>query len=271
MKIGASYNLFDGEELLEFSIMSIRDSVDYISVVYQTESNVGNYTNTNVIPLLINLKESGLIDELVYYQPNLLLKTHRNEVNKRNIGLKKSLENGCSYHISMDTDELYNPSDFKKMVDDVIENKYDGSYCQMLTYYKDFNVILDPPEEYYVSLLFKINEETFYNLGCEQPVQVDNTRSIMVKNPRIYTRNEIQMHHLSFVRKDITKKFRNHQMFNQYGDNIEKVIDCHKNFGSSKQDKVLLHGEKFKYSKVKLVDNVLLKFKLSEDVIHFGN
>ena len=39
MKIGVSYNLFDGEELLESSIKSIRKNVDYISVVYQTISN----------------------------------------------------------------------------------------------------------------------------------------------------------------------------------------------------------------------------------------
>ena len=34
MKLGVSYNLFDGEELLESSIKSIRDNVDYVSVVY---------------------------------------------------------------------------------------------------------------------------------------------------------------------------------------------------------------------------------------------
>ena len=41
MKVGISYNLFDGEELLEASIKSVRDNVDYISIVYQTESNFG--------------------------------------------------------------------------------------------------------------------------------------------------------------------------------------------------------------------------------------
>ena len=41
MKLGVSYNLFDGEELLENSIKCIRDSVDHISVVYQSTSNFG--------------------------------------------------------------------------------------------------------------------------------------------------------------------------------------------------------------------------------------
>ena len=35
MKIGACYMVFDGEELLEFSIKSIRNSIDFISVTYQ--------------------------------------------------------------------------------------------------------------------------------------------------------------------------------------------------------------------------------------------
>ena len=31
MKLGVSYNVFDGEELLECSIRSVRENVDYVS------------------------------------------------------------------------------------------------------------------------------------------------------------------------------------------------------------------------------------------------
>ena len=41
MKLGLAYNLFDGEELLEYSLRSIRNNVDYISVQYQEISNHG--------------------------------------------------------------------------------------------------------------------------------------------------------------------------------------------------------------------------------------
>ena len=37
-KLGVSYNLFNGEELLEASIKSIRQNVDYINVIYQEYS-----------------------------------------------------------------------------------------------------------------------------------------------------------------------------------------------------------------------------------------
>ena len=56
MKLGVSYNVFDGEELLESSIKSIRSEVDYISVVYQTVSNFGNQCSEELIPLLNRLK-----------------------------------------------------------------------------------------------------------------------------------------------------------------------------------------------------------------------
>lgn len=36
IKLGATYNVFDGEELLEASIASIRPLVQYVCVVYQT-------------------------------------------------------------------------------------------------------------------------------------------------------------------------------------------------------------------------------------------
>ena len=72
-KYGICYNIFDGEELLEDSILQIRDVVDYISVVYQTESYWGNKCSENLIETLNKLKNEELIDELVYYenQPTL--------------------------------------------------------------------------------------------------------------------------------------------------------------------------------------------------------
>ncbi len=36
VRVGAAYNVFDAEELLEFSIASIRGVVDHVCVVYQT-------------------------------------------------------------------------------------------------------------------------------------------------------------------------------------------------------------------------------------------
>ena len=59
MKLGISYNLFDGEELLESSIKSVRNEAFHINVVYQTTSYYGNKTENGVGKLLLKLKEKG--------------------------------------------------------------------------------------------------------------------------------------------------------------------------------------------------------------------
>ena len=46
MKLGVAYNVFDAEELLEYSINSIREFADYVVVVAQETSNYGNTNPT---------------------------------------------------------------------------------------------------------------------------------------------------------------------------------------------------------------------------------
>ena len=41
--VGVAYNLFDGEELLEYSIQTIKPFVDYIVVVAQEKSNYNDF------------------------------------------------------------------------------------------------------------------------------------------------------------------------------------------------------------------------------------
>jgi hypothetical protein len=70
MKLGIAYNIFDAEELFEYSINSIREFVDYIVVVAQEKSNYGN-TNPNLRQTLKELKDKGLIDLIYWYTPVL--------------------------------------------------------------------------------------------------------------------------------------------------------------------------------------------------------
>ena len=73
MILGASYNIFDGEELLEGSIKSIRDKVDYVSVVYQNVSNFNNNASENLDVVLKKLKDEKLIDELLLIDYQLVI------------------------------------------------------------------------------------------------------------------------------------------------------------------------------------------------------
>ena len=94
-KLGIAYNVFDGEELLPYSLKGIRGLAEYIVVVYQTTSNYGN-ENKNLLPFLEKLVDAKMVDELVEYEPQLnivdelgnpyLKKGSVNEQTKRNIG-----------------------------------------------------------------------------------------------------------------------------------------------------------------------------------------
>lgn len=209
MKLGVSYNLFDGEELLESSIKSIRNNVDYISVVYQTVSNFGDPCNENLIPLLEKLKSEKLIDELFEYRPKINKGGHFNEITKRNIGLSLSEGFGCTHHMGMDSDEFYTDEQFKYMKKIIEEGDYDSSVCQMTTYYKKPIYRLDPKEEYYVSLIYKIKQGKEFIMAHPFPVLVDPTRRMDSGKCKIFTRDEIEMHHMSYVRNNIEKKVRN--------------------------------------------------------------
>lgn len=230
MKLGVSYNLFDGFELLEGSIKQIRDQVDYISVVYQTKSNFGNDCNPELIPLLQRLVAEGLVNELFEYQPKVDRGGHFNELKKRNIGLSLSVGAGCTHHMSMDSDEYYFPIEFERLKKTIIDGDYDSSYCQMLSYYKTSDYILNPPEDYYVSLIFKIKDES--NFGAVgAPVVVDPTRNLSPSNkPIIFKREEVQMHHMSFVRKDLFSKLINSSANASFLHIIPKIVKYYENW-----------------------------------------
>lgn len=255
MKLGVSYNIFDGEELLEGSIKQIRTEVDYISVVYQTVSNFGNPCNPGLISLLEKLKNDGLIDELYLYKPKTDKGGHYNEITKRNIGLYISQGAGCTHHMSMDSDEYYNTlelNNIKKLIED---GEYDSSYCQMMTYYKDWEYALDPPETYYVSLIFKLNTNSSYVFGANAPVLVDPTRrmSNCIK-PLILERNKIQMHHGSYIRNDIKLKLVNSSASTNFNKDIEKIVDYYNNW--TYPNKALWGGLPSQFHTLKKVEKI---------------
>jgi len=234
MKIGVSYNLFDGEELLESSIKSIRNNVDYISVIYQTISNFGNTCDDGLISLLEDLKSRSLVDELFEYRPKVNKGGHYNEIKKRNLGLYLSEGANCTHHMAMDSDEFYTDEDFKLMKSQMEINGYESSACQMTTYYKEPIYRLEPKEDYYVSLLFKIRQGKEFVMGHPFPVLVDPTRRMEPGRCKIFARDEIEMHHMSYVRKNLRKKLQNSSASPNFK-NIDKLVDYFEKWEYPKQ------------------------------------
>lgn len=229
MKLGVSYNLFDGEELLEKSILSIRSSVDHINVVYQKFSNYNFSASPDIESLLYKLKNEGKIDSITEYVTDFNLSPHQNEINKRNIGLKNSKDNHCTHHMSLDTDEFYIKEDLQKVKSFLQKNpEYDSSACQMKTYYKSGEYCISPPEDYYVSLIYKITSNNF--TFTDFPVLVDPTRRIKTDNCAIFDRSVIEMHHMSYIRNDIKKKLQNSSAFINFSNSIDEIVNHFNNW-----------------------------------------
>lgn len=253
MRLGCSYNVFDGVELLEPSIKSIRGSVDYISVIYQTISNFGQRTNIDILSLVQDLKTRGLIDNYMEYSPSTSSKGHYNELIKRNLGLVDCKNAKCTHFMTIDVDEFYIKDELDRVKVIVEECGCDSSACQMQTYYKTPEWTLDPPEDYYVPLIYKIDERRF-SMANRWAVSADPTRRLEARNLRLFGRDEVQMHHMSYVRKDIMSKLTNSSASMNFKDRINSIASYFDRWQPG-QD-ALLAGREERYYKLKKVNNI---------------
>lgn len=235
MKVGVSYNVFDGEELLEASINCIRSNVQHISVVYQITSNFGNPASSDLKEMLERLSEKGLIDELYYYEPDIQSKPHKNEKRKRNIGLKLAQKAGCTHFMSMDTDEFYDSEEFKKALDFIALNNIATSAVSSIEYLKSEEnqlaggYIYTPNDNslynFYVPFVIKIKKFGIQKHGLGYfPCYTDPTRKLTHSGKfKLFSVQDIVMHHMSTVRKDLSKKFDNTSMLDSNKKNQDFV------------------------------------------------
>lgn len=199
--------VFDGEELLEFAIRSIRDHIDFISVTYQETSYFGNKT-TGLEELVKDLKDRKLIDQCIFYEPDFFISPKENELKLRNIGLQASREANCTHHISADVDEFYKGTELENAKTLFQDDDYDFSLASLDTYYKDPTFLIYPDQNLFTSFIHPVRNT--YNKESAFPKYIEPTRRFTEsKKVKIFKKEEIVIHHMSYVRKDITKKFNN--------------------------------------------------------------
>ena len=212
--------MFDGEELLEGSIKSIRSNVDYVVVVYQKISNFGDKCNPKLESLLRKLVEENLVDEMLLYQPSNFSSAERkelvsksaplslqganadtigeqffNELRKRELGREKCAQNGCTHFMSIDTDEFYLNEELARVKQVVEEKDYDATACRMRLFVKK------PTWEFFpydninaVPLICKISKHSPFRLAAPFQLEVDPTRRIEnIQNFCFFDRSLIEM------------------------------------------------------------------------------
>ena len=266
MKLGISYNIFDGEEMLPFAIKNLRPFADFIVVVYQTTSNYGN-ENKKLFPVLQKLKDEGLINKLYHYTPELLynednslnwLSGTQNEIKKREIGLKICRANGCDTYMTLDCDELYDPEQFKFAMQDFEQGNYDTSFTLLLTYYKLPTMEIRPYEKWYQPLFYKIKKDTKFQMQDNYVVHIDRTKMVKAGHTRIYKRDEIEQYHYAYVRHNLISKIKNSSA--QSNKESQKQILNHYDQWKGKEDGALFIGnQKFNLVEVENKFNIEIK------------
>ena len=232
----AAYNIFDGTENLPLSIASIRSVADKVIGVYQLVSNYGNPIGYNIEA---ELKMYGF-DELILYTPDLNATGAQNECNKRNIGLIRAEELGADYFMTLDCDEVYNQTRLLVSFMYFKQTGKDGSACQMQTYYGDTNHRYTTPEDYYVPLFYKVIQGRRFKEYTQWPVLADPTRKLE-GSVFVFDRYEVEMQHLSYVRKDIRLKLENSSALKNHRAKIDEIESYYKAWQPG-MDGLTVHG-----------------------------
>ena len=233
MKLAAIYNVFDGEEILQSSIDSIRKNVDAVIVVFQQQSNFGINHIIDLYQFLNHLKG---IDYLIEYKPDLSNPAYVNEITKRVIGYQKAKSLDYTHFLYLDCDELYDEKQFVEAKLFIEKNDIDSSICMYRNFYKFENLEIQD-ESFYVPFIHKIkNNQIFGNVNY--PVLVDFTRKCGPNNTvKIFNLEEICMKHLSWIRKDIKTKLLNSSSRHVFDNIIEDIVSYFETF--SIQDKLV--------------------------------
>lgn len=220
MKLGVSYNVFEGEELLEYVLRPIRHLLDHVSVVYQTTSYFGNLAHPDLVPTLQRLQALGLVDEVVYSEPDLTLPPRANETRNRNLGRECSVAAGCTHHITADTDEFYEPGQLEWAKGQM--EGYNCSLVGMEMYYKrpEWRIVKNQGQ---VVPFIQLASSVF-DVTAPWVHPVDYTKRCMpCDRCRVFTLDEFTMHHMSYVRSDIRRKLMNNE--NSKFIQVKKFLD----------------------------------------------
>lgn len=227
-KLGVTYSLFNGEEILSYSLKCIRNNVDYINVVYQKKSWTGTECSMNLEDKLKALIAEGLIDNIIEYKvPNNINPNQKTKLvlEKKNIGLKDLKRKKCTHCMIMDVDELFDSVEFFDAKKFVIENNISHSACNLYDYRYYPEIRSRDAAKYSVPFIFKLRFWSKISEHFIMPVKVDRLRTISYWKllDKFYFLNNVSMHHMTGLRSDYLKKLDS--TITNYTYNGKSIVD----------------------------------------------
>lgn len=211
MITGVSYNVFNGEEHLIHSIRQIRPCVDFINLVVQTVSNLGNSAGPTLEATIAATLEQGLADRVIWFAPDLSVPPVMNELHKRNIGLEDAKRAGVTHFMTMDCDEYYDPREFAAARDFIGDCRIRASSVRSYLHIRRPIWRSRFPDNTCCAFLSEIERDTVITLNAPYPTFIDGTRGINEKGRPFHFFDEhiIAMKHMNLVRHNFDSKLSN--------------------------------------------------------------
>lgn len=186
--------------------MSIRDSVDYISLVVQYVSNNYRDAPEKLFEVLKEIRTLGLVNDIIEYTPTDQL-PQLNEYQKRVIGFNSARDNGINYFATMDADEYYFSYQLNQAKRFLVSNSISCAIVPTFLHIKRPIYRSKLRDNTDVCFFTRIDHTTSLTFGTPFIANVDPTRRITTsdKNFYFFKENELAMMHMNLVRQDHLK------------------------------------------------------------------
>lgn len=232
--LGVHINAGSCPEFLPKVIQCWKPFAEIILIHYQVVSNTGRK-----LPDQYKKISEGNKIRVLKFTPKAASSPKVNETKKRNEGIAYLRKQGMKTFVSCDEDELYLYDELARAANIYYNGSYDCALVQMQTYYKEPTIRITPPEKYFCPLFYDMRESTKFVYGNREGFwsiyKVDPSRKISpVKRPIIFQRHTIQMHHFSYVRRDIRRKLFNASSSVNYKNRLEEIAEYHDNYNFPK-------------------------------------
>jgi len=221
MKTGIIYNVFDGAELLEPSIKSIRGVFDEVVVVFQTRSYYGNVIKEYDIKEVIkDLCNSKLIDTPILLDfPDNARNTWEAKTMHRHqfqIGLKALKKNKIDYFHMSATDEFFIEEELKKALQFVKKNNINRSFCHIQTYSGLNERDIEMTDHVMSNLFYKNLGEQEMLKPSTMPVYIDKVFEYGTPgSDHVFEKTDLMMHHYRLLRIDNNLRMKNSAISNR--------------------------------------------------------
>lgn len=209
MRLGVSYNYYNGDEHFLASLRAMRPHADHISVVWQTVSNAGEPISEQARVALCTAARRGWVDTIEHFSPDLTAERAWNETEKRRLGLELARQANASHFLGLDTDELYRSEELQRAKEQIASNGWRSTSVSSFLHIQ--RPIYRARDKTNCCFIVEIMADTRIGVPEFPCDTVDATRKMTADadTHHHFSPDVVAMYHMNLIRRDLAAKLRN--------------------------------------------------------------